>query len=95
MKRSLLFALIHILALILAYSALGIVLYGWFKVALPLLPDIKNSNYLAAGTFFLLPVLGFVCIKYSNSIVQRALGYLYIILWVLVIIRFLRIILSK
>jgi len=62
MKLSL-FTLVHVLALLLAYAALGIVLYQWFKVDLPLSESIKTSNFLSIGAFVLLPILGFACIR--------------------------------
>lgn len=91
-----LFTVLHIIALFLCYVAFGILIYWVFQRHIPLLVTVKNSYFVAIGTFFLLPIIGIVCIKFSEVIkVNRPLGYLYLVLWMVAVMRFINIILTR
>lgn len=88
--------MLHIVDLFLCYVAFGILIYWVFQRDIPLSLTVKNSSFVAIGTFFLLPIMGVVCIKFSEVIrVNRPLGYLYLILWLVAVIRFINIILTR
>jgi len=93
--RTFLFICVHLLAILLSYSALAVVIYHWFKISIPLPEALDKSNYLAAATVILLPVLGFICIRYGNDRVHKILGYIYLILWLLAMLRFFNILSNK
>lgn len=94
-RNNLLFIIVHTLALFLSYAAVCIIIYHWFKIDVPFPETIKNSNFLAIGTFFLLPVLGVVCIRYHANFLLRLIGYVYVMLWLLVMLRLLSILFNK
>lgn len=91
-----LFSILHVIALFLFYVAFGILIYWVFEIDIPFPVRIKNSSFVAIGTFFLLPIIGLICIKFSKvTRVNRALGYLYLALWMISVIRFVDIILTR
>jgi hypothetical protein len=91
-----LFSILHIIAFFLCYVAFGILIFWIFEVYIPLPVKIKNSSFVAIGTFFLLPIIGLACIKFDKVIKgNKQLGHLYLILWIIVVIRFVYIILTK
>lgn len=62
-----LFNVLHIVALFLCYVSFGILIYWIFKIDIPLSIRIKDSSFVAIGTFFLLPIIGLICIKFSKD----------------------------
>lgn len=95
MKNSL-FIVLHIVALFLCYVVVGILIYWIFQINIPLPTKIRNSSFVAIGTFFLLPVIGGICIKFCKVFKgNKPLGYLYLILWIIALARFLSVILTK
>jgi hypothetical protein len=75
--------------LFLSYAAFGILIYWLFEIDIPLSIEVRNSSFIGIGVFLLLPIMGMACIKFNEVIKgNKALGYLYLILWMIAIIRF-------
>jgi hypothetical protein len=94
MKTTLL-VIVHIVALALAYLALGVVINHWFEIELPLPEGLSKNKLLPFGVYYLLPVCAFFAIKFYWNILSKMLGYFYLVCWVLALIRFISILLQK
>lgn len=94
MKSFALFVL-HLYGVILAYIALGVAWYWFFKSYVPFPKQLQDSIFLIFGVYFILPVLGvmYVRVRYFNYC--KILGFVYIVLWAIALLRFLDIILTK
>jgi hypothetical protein len=96
MKRySILF--LHGIGIFLAYVAIGVILKWIFEISIPVpFGSIVKSVALAVAVLILMPVIGVISIKFSGSKkIDKIIGYAYLILWVLVILRSLVLIFSK
>jgi len=71
--KSYLFMLFHIIGLFFAYCAFGIVFYWIFHVHIFIPNSLKASYYLPLGIVTLLPMVGFICIRYglANTIYKQ------------------------
>jgi hypothetical protein len=87
MKKNYYFLLIHILCLYLSYNNLRGFLMGWINFHLPYLGVFINDKIDFFATVILLPVLGFICIKYGTTPINKILGIIYIGLLLLVAIQ--------
>ena len=87
MKKYLFIAL-NIIGVFFAYCAFGILIYWLFKVEIFLPLELKRSIYMSIGVVFLLPIIAFFIIKFGNKPkVSRLLGFIYLSLWLIVLIR--------
>ncbi len=94
--KNYLFIVLHLIGLFFGYCALGIGVYWLSNTDIPLSSEIKNSTYIALGTFVLLPIIGFICLKYgTGTVINKLLGYFYLSLWLVSVIRFLSTILRN
>ena len=93
--KSVVFTIVHILALLLSYVALGVGLLWLTKIELPLPTVIDSSIYIAVGAFVMLPILAFVCIRFGKILVTLILGWVYAFFWAILIFRFLFIIFNR
>lgn len=93
--KNLIFAGIHVLGLFLLYGALGVMVSWFFDYLLPLPAKLNNSVFFAAGVFIILPMIGVLSVKFEGWKINKILGYVYIITWIIVIIRTLAMLFSK
>lgn len=85
----------HLFGVILAYLALGIDWFWFFQSYLPFPKSLMDSVLLAAGVCFVLPLIGILYIKNHYFYLSKYVGTLYIVLWVITLLRFVDIILKK
>ena len=82
-----LFIVLHIIGIFFGYIALGVVVKWIFDISLPTVSG-SPLKKVALGVVYILPILGFICLRFGKSQrFNKILGYTYIVLWVLVMIR--------
>ena len=78
---------LHILGIFFGYIALGVVVKWIFDISLPTVSG-SSIKQVALGVVYILPILGFVCLKFGKpQKSNKILGYISIVLWVLVMVR--------
>jgi hypothetical protein len=82
--------------MIFGFFAFGVLVYWLFNIDILLLPEIKNSVYVAIGTFVLLTIAGIICILFKSYFhLNRIIGCAFILLWVIVVTRTIFILVNK
>lgn len=73
----------------LEYNALGIIIYWFCKIKLPFEVNSKYSLPLAIGVIVIMPIVSYFLVRKGQAIVNKTLGYIGLISWIIVLIRFL------
>jgi hypothetical protein len=88
--KNYIFIAINIVGFFFAYCALDVLVYWLFHEELYFPSEIQKSVFIPIGIIFLLPIISFANIKFANRPkIDRILALIYIILWLIVLIRFI------
>ena len=79
---------LHLLGIFLLYFAVGIAIYWIFTIEVPFGEPGVLAMPIAFGVIFILPVIGFISIKMHSGVLNKSLGYLYMVFWLIAVVRF-------
>lgn len=93
--KNIFFISIQFCGMFLLYGALCVIFVWLFDYHLPLSTKLDKSVFFAGSVFIILPIIGFLSVKFGGRNVYLVLGYIYIVAWIIIIFRLLNILLSK
>jgi hypothetical protein len=83
------------LALFLSYLAFAVGIYWICKIEIPAPNSTPFVFYYAVTAAILLPLIGIISIKFGDLLIFRILGWMYLVLWAIAVLRFLDLMLSE
>jgi hypothetical protein len=94
--KNYLFAILHIMGLFFGYCAFGILVSWIINIHFPFPLSLEKTVYIDIGTFVLLPIIGLICVRNGPyALINKVLGYTYLLLWLVALSCFLSFLSNK
>ncbi len=78
-----------VLWVFLEYNVLGLILYWLFQIKVPFEATGLYAVPVVIGMMIIMPIVGYLFVRRGETPVNKLLGYIGLVSWVIVLIRFL------